>query len=327
MIDPFFSFIVLCAALAGLIKSARWAVSSAEHIGKVLGITPFIIGVFIIGFGTSLPEVVTAFIAVLYGGASEIPVANVVGSNITMMCLVFALAAVYAATRVNRSVDMVRRKQHLYLFAFTTCLFLLFAADQTVVWYEGVVLTGILFWYIGWLVVCTYRGKIPRTVFGDSPPDRADIYAPFSIFKDVFILVAGMVCIFISSYILITYLKIFAGALSLSVDTVSLTLLAVGTSVPEIVVTVVALVKKKSIDLVMGGIISTMIFNIGATIGFVALLSPLFVERSTFFIGLPTLALATAVFFFIVFTQKVSRPVGIALLLLFVSFLYIITVQ
>lgn len=321
MTDSSIHFLVLCIALIGLIKSATWIISSAENTGKKLGISPFILGA-ILGFGTSLPELVTALVAVSDGGVPEIPVANTVGSNITMILLVFSLVFIFAISNLQKTVDIKRRKQHLCMFLLITVLFLFFAMDEFIYWYEGFLLLGVLFIYIVWLI------KHDNPVFQKDKSQETvqTIQKHFAVFKDIFVLIAGSILILISSYVLVENIKIFAESISLSVDVISLVVLAIGTSVPDLAITITALTKRKSMDLIMGNIISTMIFNIGATVGFVALvMPPLNVENHTFIFGFPFLIFSSIIFFISLYMQKTYRLLGVAFLLLFVCFLYLIT--
>jgi len=312
--------LVFIASIALLVKSADWVVESSEKIGLALKISPFIIGVTIVAFGTSLPEVVTTIIATLKGN-TEFVVDTAFGSNIATILLIVGLAAVFARKLVvKRSlVDL-----DAPLLAISTVLIGFMVMDKVVNFGEGIILLLAFVVY----VIYTFsqrKGESEKTdeKIKDLPlrvERRKKEKTSSSIgAKTIFYLVLGIIGLVIGSNYTVESVGKLSLLFGISASFITITAVAVGTSLPELVVSVKAAMKKKY-ELALGNIFGSNVFTIFLVIGIPALIKPLSVNDATLSIGLPYLIVATLLFIISGISKKIHIWEGLMYLLVFVLF-------
>lgn len=303
-----FAFIIFPAALAALIVAAHYFLESARKIGVSLGIRPFIMGSFIIAFGTSFPEAMISFSSVLNGIVS-IPIAQVVGSNIANILLVLGITAIVARKFIisKNLVDI-----ELPLIAATTFLFVLISFDGVVHFYEGAML------FLGFIIYTIYifRSKdnrsYPITV-------KEQIKGLSRIPKKLLLFILTSLVIAIASHFIIVSTESIATLFSVPESIIAATALALGTSLPELVVSVQAALRKE-FELVIGNIIGSNTFNILFVVGTSALISDLTVGPATLLIGIPVLIGVTVLLSISSIVKRVHIWEGIFYVLLYVLF-------
>lgn len=321
---------VFILSLAVLVKSADWLVESSEKIGLALKISPFIIGVTIVAAGTSFPELASGISAVLKG-STEIVVANAVGSNIANIFLIIGLSAVVArCLLVRRSlIDL-----DAPLLAASTVLFLFIAWDGEVVLGEGILL---ILAFIVYLLYTIFQEREKESNEEDSEttevlPSRVERreeeakitklpekVPPGLDFKVFLFLILGIVGLAIgANYTIESMLKISEG-FKISASLIAIIALAIGTSLPELVVSIQAAVKKKY-EIALGNVFGSNVFNILLVAGVPALIKPLVVDDLTFKIGLPFLVIATLLFIISGISRRIHIWEGLMYLLLYVLF-------
>jgi len=323
--------IIFIASLALLVKSADWFVESAEKIGLALKISPFIIGVTIVSIGTSFPELASSIAAVLKG-ASEIVTANVVGSNIANILLIVGLSAVAARTLlVKRSlIDL-----DAPLLAAITTLFIFIVWDREVVFGEGILLLlGFTIYFL--YTIFQRREEIITPELVEVLPGGMEIKVlpsrverrkkeikekpsklNFRIFLFLILGIAGLVIG--ANYLIESVLKI-SEFLEIPPALIAITAVAVGTSLPELVVSVRAAVKKKY-EIALGNIFGSNVFNILIVTGIPALIKPLTIDNLTFLVGLPFLVIATLLFIVSGISRRIHIWEGLMYLLLYILFI------
>lgn len=260
---------VLALAFVGglllLVKGADWFVEGASALAKNLGMSSTIIGLTVVAIGTSAPEFAVSTYASLQG-SGDIALANVVGSNIFNLGFILALIAIIApfsvkANTVYRDMMMVIVGSSL-LTAFALM-------DNHVSRLEGSVLVTIL---VGYLFYLWKRSKEGEELDLEDIPDE-----PMTGLQTGIRLVIGLGGLIIGCNLTVESAKTFALSMGMSEWLIGVTIIATGTSLPELVTAITSLVKKKT-DIGVGGLIGSDIFNILGVIGSAALIKPLAVN-------------------------------------------------
>ena len=325
--------ILFIISLALMIKSADWLLEKSEKIGLALGISPFIVGVTIVGAGTSFPELISGLMAV-WQGATEIVVANAIGSNVANILLVVGLAAVIGKKLVvtKNLIDL-----DLPLLSIVTVLILGVVADRQVTFVESTIL---LLAYVVYLFY-TMKDKETETAAIKKQEDLPDILPPATITSkdkknskekvgkgkrpkivgsDLMMLLAGMVGLFLGSKYLIQSVIELADIFKISAGLIAISAVAIGTSLPELLVSVKA-AKQGKAEVAIGNIFGSNVFNLLLVIGIPGLFTTLSVDANTFLIGLPAMLLATGLFVISAISHKIYIWEGVMFLLLYVVFI------
>jgi len=293
---------IFVLALVALLKASDWFVDAAEEIGLSFGISPFIIGVTIVAFGTSLPELASS-IAAVYDGNSEIVIANVVGSNIANILLVMGLVAV-----VSKSVEMEKRILDLDIpLLLGSAFFLWFVVrDAHVSMVEAILfLVALVFFLVNSFSTDDNDGDEER------PTTSWKAYA--------FLLVGGVLVYFGATYT-ISALEAISKIAQIPSETISQSLLALGTSLPEVVVSLAA-ARKGQAAMAVGNVLGSNIFNTYAVMAIPALIADLTIPAEVLSFGLPFMVAITILFSVMCITRRVSRWEGAMLLILYTYFM------
>lgn len=275
--------------------------SSAEKIGLSFGISPFIIGVTVVAFGTSLPELASS-IASVQMGSSEIVAGNVVGSNITNILLIIGITA-FVGNGIKMKYNIIDRD--IPLLIISSFFLWLFTRDGSIGILEIVLL-------LGGLVVFLFNS------FGNGgeKPEEKIIIKP----QTYVILVLSGVLIYFSSEYTVIGLKGMAETLEIKKEIVSLGALALGTSLPELVVSVAA-IRRNNHGIAIGNVLGSNIFNSYAVIGIASLFGPLKITPDITEFSIPLMIAVTILFSFMSISGKIGKWEGFMLLLLYVYFL------
>jgi cation:H+ antiporter len=265
------------AVLAGLILlvwSADRFIEGAAATAKHLGMPTLLIGMVIIGFGTSAPELAVSAMASLDGNPG-LALGNAYGSNISNIALIVGLTAVIAPIAVH---SQVLRKEIPILLAITA-LAGYQLLDGELSRLDGWILLAAFAGVMGWSIVQGIRGKGDSLV-GETETELAD--NPMPIGKAVAWLVVGLLLLLVSSRMLVWGAVTIAQAMGISDLVIGLTIVAIGTSLPELA-SALAAVKKNEHDLILGNIIGSGIFNTLAVVGMAAAIHPLSVDNEVLY--------------------------------------------
>jgi len=332
MIELIFWIFIFVVSLFLLIKGADWFVESSEKIALALKISPFIVGVTIVAIGTSFPEMASSIAAVLKG-QTEIVGANVVGSNIANVLLIVGLSAVAAKTLiVKRSLIDV----DLPLLASVTALFSFIILDKQVKLGEGILL---LFAFLIYLLYTIFQRKEEKGLTGELIeilPEGTKIQVlpsrierreseikkePEKLTLKIFaFLIVGLLALISGANYVIDSVVEIARVLKITPALISITAVAVGTSLPELVVSVRAASQKKY-EISLGNIFGSNAFNLLAVVGIPALIKPLSIDDLTFSVGLPFLIITTVLFVISGISRRIHQWEGGMYLLLYILFL------
>jgi len=318
--------IVFIISLAVLVKSAGWLLSGAERIGLAIGLSPFIVGVTIVGLGTSLPELISSFIAV-FEGVPEIVVANAVGSNIANILLVVGLSTVIGRRLVvtKNLIDL-----DLPLLAIGTTLMIGVAWDREVTFLESVILLITYGVYFAYTILHRDDVKteedtelavfIKKNSAYISKVSKKIAEIPKIALRDFALLAAGAIGLFLGAKYLVESVINLSDMFNIGAGVIAITAIAIGTSLPELIVSVRAAVQRKS-EIALGNIFGSNLFNMLVVIGLPGLFTTLPLDEKTFSIGLPVMAAATLLFVVSGISRRIHMWEGAFYLILYVFFI------
>lgn len=307
--------IAIIFGLALLAWSADKFVDGASSTAQHLGLSPLLIGMLIIGFGTSAPEMVVSAMAAL-DGAPNLALGNAYGSNIANIALVLGLAAVIAPITVSSRI--IRREIPLLV------LVLLVAGWQLqsgiITRWEAWILLGLFLAFMGWAV---YQGRNQDDVLGVDTSAELDS-RPMPLRNAIFWLIAGLVVLVGSSRLLVWGAVDIATALGVSELVIGLTVVAIGTSLPELA-SCIAAVRKGEHDLALGNILGSNMFNTLAVVGIAGAITPIEFDYEVFTRDWSSMVLLTIVLLIFGLGRggkgRINRIEGTVLLLLYAAYM------
>lgn len=298
----------MAAALYVLVRGADLFVEGAKKIGASFGMSSFAIGVLIVGIGTSLPELASSIAAVM-AGTTEIVVANAVGSNITnILLIVGVLALLGGPVVINKNL----LDTELPIFFIATVHFVFSVRDGIVDRVEALLLFGTFCAYIWYLFSSSNKAKEEMEI----EPVRNGVTV-----KDVVFVLIGVIAVLAGAHYTVEMAIKIATGFSVPIGLVSIGAIAIGTSLPELFVSLQAL-KTNETDLAIGNIFGSNAFNILMVVGIPGLLSPLHAGEVVMSLGLSVLVAASLILFVAGLSKRVQRWEG-AMMILFFSFFLI----
>lgn len=298
----------LIVALFALVRGADVFVVGAKQMGAALGMSKFAIGVLIVGFGTSLPELASS-VAAVTSGSPEIVIANVVGSNITNILLVIGMLAAVGG-RIAIKQNLI--KTELPIFLIASAHFFMVVSDGVVDMIEALLLLGTFAAYLWYLYAeARKEDRVELTTHGRRP--RLEV-------QSVVFIVLGIVAVLVGAHYTIEMAVNIATALTVPIGLVSILAIAIGTSLPELFVSLQALKTGES-EMAIGNIFGSNAFNILMVIGVPALIAPLPVDEVVSSLGISIMLASSLMLFVIGLARQVMRWEGVMLLLFFAFFL------
>ncbi|MFH0906145.1 MAG: calcium/sodium antiporter [archaeon] len=299
---------IFISCLFILFKSSNYFINSAENIGKFLKLPPFIIGVVIVGIGTSLPELVSSIFAVIKGSSSIVP-GIVIGSNITNIFLVFGLSAILVkTTKIDYEII-----DDLPILAAASFLLMLTISDGVFNLFDAILCLTFLVIHLVYIL----KKDIKYSQF---KKEEKELFKSKLEIRHLIILIISSCLIYFSAQYLIESVIKISTILNIGRDLIAVTILSLGTSLPELFVTIVAAIKKKP-EIAVGNIMGSNIFNSLAVMGIPALFGSIIVPTSVITFALPIMLIATFLFFFVVFDKKITRMHGLLLILFYIFFI------
>ncbi len=247
----------LLLGLAMVIGGANALVDGASSVARRTGISEFVIGLVIVGFGTSLPELVVSVTGALARN-SDIAIGNVLGSNIFNTSLILAVSAMIAPVAITRT----NKFRDIPLTILVTFLVVALGWQNGLSRVEGIIMVVLFAAYI----IYSFKSD-PED---DSPDEEARTYKTFT--SVVFIL-GGLACLVFGGRLFVNSAEHIARMIGVSDKFIAITVLAIGTSLPEFVTSIVALAKKRS-QLALGNILGSNVFNLLLILGVSAIISP-----------------------------------------------------
>mgnify|MGYP003397316300 FL=1 len=300
-----------------LVWSADRFVDGAASTAKHLGMPSLLIGILIVGFGTSAPEMVVSAIAA-YEGNPALALGNAIGSNIVNIALILGITAIVAPIAVNSKIVKKEIPLLLLIVLFTGYLLL----DNTLTLFEGVILLAGFFALVLWSVFAAFRSR------GDSFEDQMDIELNEDIMSlkvGIMWLVFGLILLIASSRLLVWGAVGVANSFGVSDLIIGLTIVALGTSLPELAASVMA-ARKGEHDIAIGNVVGSNMFNLLAVIGIAVIIAPMnsipleVLQRDWIIMLLLTIALFAMAYGFRGRDGRINRVEGTILILCYVAY-------
>lgn len=264
-----FDVALLTLGVGVLYFGAEWLVRGSARLAASLGVSPIVVGLTVVSFGTSAPELVVCTVAAL-GGDTDLAIGNVLGSNLANIGLILGLTSIVRPLDVQARV--VWREMPLMLLV-TVGLYPL-AWDLTLSRADGIVLLLALTAYL-LFVFQSVEDEAPEILTEYTEFMEASANTRASVqWADIMWVVLGSACLVLGGYCIVEGAVQVATALGVSQVVVGLTVVAVGTSLPELATSIVAAARKEA-DIAVGNVIGSNIFNIAAILGTASLLEPL----------------------------------------------------
>lgn len=291
-----------------LTAGGEFLIRGALGISKRVGMSPLLSGLIIVGFGTSMPELVVSVGAAL-SGQPEIAIGNVIGSNIANILLILGICAAITPLVIS---PLSLRRDALVVMA-SSLLFILLAFDGLLSMFDALILISLLALYLGWAYWTEKDSTAPSAELHKA--EAAEItLAPKSIVWTVVEIIGGLVLLIFGSQILLKGAVGIASELDVSEAVIGLTLVAVGTSLPELTISVMAALRKHA-DVAVGNVLGSNIFNLLGILGVSAILQPIEVKGRV--LGVDQwvmLGVSILLYIFLFTARKLSRLEGALLL-------------
>lgn len=302
----FIAIALLIVGFVMLTKGADWFVDGSSALAFRLGIPQLVIGLTIVAMGTSAPEAAVSITSALKGNEG-ITVGNVVGSNIMNILLILGIASVIVPLAVQKSTRMIEIP---YMIAITVLFGVLGYTGEMVTRVEGGILWIAFLIYLGYLLWMAKKGK------EDNEPDEKQKSLPVQLLM----ILIGLICIVLGSDFVVDGATEIAKVIGISERIIGLTIVAFGTSLPELV-TSIAAARRGNADIAIGNIVGSNVFNILFVAGTSALISPIVFESK--FVLDTAVATATAVLLLVCVCNKegkLKRSGGIIMLAAYATY-------
>lgn len=312
---------IFIIAISAVIKSADWFLAAAESVGRFLRMPPFVMGVLLVGLGTSLPELATSTAAVI-GGNNEVALGNVIGSNVANILVIIGVATLMMGT--------IRFRKELMdidipLLIATTLLFVIMAVDGTVSGAEAALLligcAGYLLYSLSHEDREEYqRGFVVllKTMLSSKQHHAARTIGSRPGFWVWVTLIGSLVLLGVASHFAVASLLEIVAMIGIGTGVVSFFALAIGTSLPELVVSIKALRRGEG-DLVVGNIIGSCMFNILLIAGLAGVITPQTLALPSGWWMLVGMAVAAGMLGLSSLTKRLQLWDGVVFLLLYAA--------
>jgi len=299
---------ILLIGLVVLYFGAEWLIRGASSVAISLGLRPLIVGLTVVALGTSLPEFMTNVLAALRG-ADGLALGNILGSNVANVGLILGLTALLMPLAVASST----LKREFPIMMSVQLMFWVMALDGVISRIDGIILLFVLVLFLGYLIRDARRGGLA--------PGEAMASPGFTMprWQKTLLVIGGMIGLALGAHLMVHAAVNIAESFGINQVVIGLTIVAIGTSLPELAASLVGVVRKEG-DLSVGNVIGSNLLNVLFVVGLVAVLSPMAVDPTVVRVHFPVmiafcLLLATAWP-----TQNLSRWHGAVFLGAFVSY-------
>ncbi len=304
--------LVFLISLYLLIRGADWFLTGAKRIGLYLGMSPFIVGVTIVTIGTTFPELFTS-VAAAMRGVTELVSATVIGSNIANILLVGGISAVIGG-KLTANKNLIDPILPLLLIGMV----ILFTAIWPWSGEEEAVVTG----PESILLILAYLSYLFYIITDKETRSRADgshLKPNKILFRDWIALFCGVACLAFGARFLVNSVVEIAEMFGVAVGIISIIAVALGTSLPELMVSIRAALKGDT-EVILGNIIGANIFNSFMVIGIPGLFTIIKFDEPTLTIGIPVMMMATLLFVILGISKRIHRWEGIFFVLFYILF-------
>lgn len=297
--------------LVALIVGAEIMVRGAVELALRARISPLVVGLTVVSLGTSAPELLVSLVAAMKG-SSALAVGNVVGSNISNISLVLGAAILVYPITVDRDAYRI----HWPVMMVVSLLFTALLWDDTIARWEGVVFVGLLVAYIAWMIWSSRRAS--------GQPGTKAVQVSTPLWRSLLFVVVGVAGLALGAEWFVEGAVRIAESLGVSKQMIGVTVVAIGTSLPELVTSLMAAFRKQS-DISMGNLIGSNIFNLLGIIGVSAVVLPIRVDHEAFYLDLGAMLLISlALYPLMRLGRKLGRWQGSLLLVAFAAYMVLV---
>lgn len=300
-------YLLLIIGFILLIKGADFFVEGSSNIAKVFRIPNVIIGLTLVAFGTSAPEAAVSITAILKNSA-DLSVSNIIGSNIFNLLIVLGFTALFKDVVTEKKVIV---KDYMISLLSAILLFILVIVNYFT---RGMLVIGRISGIILLLGLIIYLFSLIKSV---SKEDKIVETRKFSI-MDLVLTLGGLALVIFGGQMTVNSACAIARSLGISERVIGLTIVAIGTSLPELCTSLVALIKGEN-DIAVGNVIGSNIFNILFILGISSFLNPILINVSSL-IDIGILILGTLFIYFYFADLKINRKEGISMILLYIVY-------
>jgi len=301
-------FVIFIIAMAGLIFGADFIVNQSERIALRFNISEFVIGSTLIALGTSLPEMATSM-AASFDGKSELAIANAVGSNIINITLV--LAVIFIISKPFKSKRDFFAKDSIWAL-MPIMIFLLMSLDGVISKFDATLLFILMFAYLLFLLEDA-KSEILDEIDNELKEN-------FSWIKSILLLILGFFMVVVGANFAIDSASNIAHQFGVSEWLIGVVVIAFGTSLPELIVSIAAAMKGK-VGMAIGNIIGSNLANTTMVIGGAAMVNRLSIDLDAYYYDFSIMTAATIMLIYITANRLYSKPAGVSLLILLALFL------
>ncbi len=302
-------FVIFTLAMGALILGADFIVNQSEALALKFNIPQFVIGATLIAFGTSFPEMASSIIA-NFDDKPDIAISNIIGSNIFNISLV--LATIFIISKKNRIEKDLFAKDATWVLV-SVMLFILMSIDGFIGKLDAILLIIIMVTYIMFQLNGSKELNIKRL-------NKLDINKDFSWIKSVGLLIIGFFFIISGAHFVIESASAIANSFGISEWIIGIILISFGTSLPELAVSISAVIKGKT-DMAIGNIIGSNLANTTMVLGLAGLVKDIPISLKDNIFDILTMLVATIMIIWITANKIYSRPIGITLLIILTLFL------
>ena len=307
--------IAIIAGFILLIWSADRFITGAAATARNFDVPPLIIGLTIVGFGTSAPEMMVAGFA-SYEGSPALAIGNAIGSNITNISLVLGVAAIIAPLDVHSRI----LKKELPILLFATLMALTLLSDMSLSQLDGIILLSLLVILMWWITRQGLRNQTNDTLtqeYIEELPDKMPIS------QALFWLIVGLILLTVSSKLLVWGAVNIAVAFGVSELVIGLTVIAIGTSLPELAASITGALKNEH-DIAIGNVVGSNLFNTLGVLAIPGIMAPSTLTAGVLERDLPIILILTISLFFMAYgfrgQGRINRLEGSILLSAFIAY-------
>lgn len=305
-------YLQLILGLIALIAGGEFLVRASINLALRLKVSALVIGMTVVSFGTSAPELLVSVEAAL-GGHPDVSIGAVIGSNISNLGLVLGITVVIFPIAVNK--DSIRIDWPLMMLA--SILFYFFAKDEQLVFYEGIIFFLILVLFTAWLMMRSRR----KGLVLDEVKEVQENRSKSKLWKDLILFGLGFVGLYYGAEWLIDSVVVIARNFHVSEKFISVSIVAFGTSLPELVTSTVAAFRKET-DISIGNLVGSNVFNILAILGITSMVHPVNVNPSiNSFDVYYMLAISAILLPLMLIKKKLTAPKGVILIILYLIYI------
>jgi cation:H+ antiporter len=309
-------YIFIILGLIALVGGGEILVRGATSIALKFKITPFVVGMTVVAFGTSAPELLVSLSAAL-DGSPDISIGNVVGSNIANIALVLGATALVYPIRVSKtslSVDWT-------MLMLASLLFYFFILNLKLEWYEGIIFVSILATFTIWMIRKSRKAGLNKADEVSNDLDEEGM-KEMNIWISFLLIAGGCLALVIGADWLVDGAKNIARSYDVSESVISLSMIAIGTSLPELATSIVAAFKKQT-DIAIGNILGSNLFNILSILGITAIVkeinvNELILQSDIFWM----LGLSAILLPMMLLRRDIDRVEGSLLLIAYAAYMY-----